>query len=356
MTKDLEFSYRDEFNRAPLGQKICFILESNIDISPMIIDGDWGTGKTEFCHKLIKLIRNNDRYGVIYIDAFKADHTNEPLLTILAEVINLIPNDEKDSFIRKAIPAARFGIKTLGKAAVAHILRQDYMDVANDFDKDISKVTDKIIDSSVESLLNDHIEAEKSLKGLQTALERIGEEKPLILFIDELDRCRPDFAINMLEVIKHTFDVKGVKFVFITNTEQLKHSIAKFYGNPIGTQRYLDKFIKYSISLPKTINTSNRSKINASLEYYRSLIYKNEFSECIALRDNEIIKMLRQIITVNNLSLRDIEKIVRSLGIYILLNPNNFISTNEYTRGRNILSMLGIIIFSLYHSEAKKYQ
>ncbi|MBJ6977682.1 P-loop NTPase fold protein, partial [Vibrio cholerae] len=76
----------------------------------------------------------------------------------------------------------------------------------------------------------DHVEAESSLQALQQALKSIAEQKPIVLFIDELDRCRPNFSVLMLETIKHTFDVEGVQFVLITNTNQLKASINHCYG------------------------------------------------------------------------------------------------------------------------------
>jgi predicted KAP-like P-loop ATPase len=83
---------RDEFQREQIADKVISLLTSDIDISPMVIDGHWGTGKTEFCHKLInKLAVEHKDYRPIYIDAFKADHADSPLLTILAEVLNLLP-------------------------------------------------------------------------------------------------------------------------------------------------------------------------------------------------------------------------------------------------------------------------
>ena len=86
---ELTFENRDEFKRAAIADKVIKLLESDIDLSPMIIDGGWGTGKTEFCHKLIHRIKNRETHQTIYINAFLADHSDEPLLTILAEVLKL---------------------------------------------------------------------------------------------------------------------------------------------------------------------------------------------------------------------------------------------------------------------------
>ncbi|GEM76156.1 hypothetical protein C1141_10500 [Vibrio agarivorans] len=81
--KNLTFTERDEFKRKSVAEKVSLLLESPIDVSPMVIDGGWGTGKTEFCHKLINLMMEKDSHHLIYVDAFQADHADEPLLTIL---------------------------------------------------------------------------------------------------------------------------------------------------------------------------------------------------------------------------------------------------------------------------------
>ena len=72
---------------------------------------------------------------------------------------------------------------------------------------------------------------------------------PLFIFIDELDRCRPTYAIEMLETIKHIFDLKGVVFVVATDREQLQHSIRAIYGDGFDSQRYLERFFHRSVTL-----------------------------------------------------------------------------------------------------------
>ncbi|BBI69550.1 hypothetical protein PKHYL_37410 [Psychrobacter sp. KH172YL61] len=95
LMKDFTFHERDEFTREPIAEKIIKLLDSDIEVSPLIIDGKWGTGKTEFCFKLKNLIEENNPndYKVGYVNAFQADHANEPLLTLIAEVASFY--DEK---------------------------------------------------------------------------------------------------------------------------------------------------------------------------------------------------------------------------------------------------------------------
>ncbi|MCK5663744.1 MAG: KAP family NTPase, partial [Thiotrichaceae bacterium] len=323
------------------------MLTADIDISPMVIDGSWGTGKTEFCHKLINLMKEQeDGPDIVYIDAFKADHADEPLLTIIAEVLKLVPDTERDGVMQKILPAVRFGLKTSAKAALGHLLRQDTTDIVDDFEKEIKQVADKAIDASVESLLKDHVKANKNLQALQTTLEEIASEKPIVLFIDELDRCRPDFAVDMLETIKHTFDVPGIQFVLITNTTQLKASINHIYGESIDAHRYLDKFLKFTFKLPHQVKKNQHTKIQASIAHYRNWIDQNPIFGETQLKDDPALDLVNRIIEVNQLSLREIETLVRHLEIYQRLTDNKGLAKN-ITFGYMLLRLLGISLFSI---------
>jgi len=73
----------------------------------------------------------------------------------------------------------------------------------------------------------------------------------LIIFIDELDRCKPEYAIRLLERIKHYFDDERVVFVFSVNISQLQHTIRAYYGDGFDATRYLDKFFDLRVSLPE---------------------------------------------------------------------------------------------------------
>ena len=104
----LTFDARDDYQRKPVAEKIIRLLESGAKVSPLVIDGSWGAGKTEFCKKLIHLIEDGDTsLQPIYVDAFRADHADEPLMTLMAAVLKVFPEAERTPLIKKAIPAIR---------------------------------------------------------------------------------------------------------------------------------------------------------------------------------------------------------------------------------------------------------
>lgn len=368
------FDTQDEFKRKPIAENIIRLLTSPIDLSPMVIDGGWGTGKTEFCQKLIRLMQQqHPDYQPVYIDAFRSDHSGEPLLALLAEIIKTCtpPKDSDEKLIeehkdriRKITKAAGFLMKTVAKAAVGHVLKQNTDDLAeelqqimnNDQEADslAETVTDAAatiashtIDATVEALLKEQIEAEKNLETLKACLKELAADKPIILFIDELDRCRPDYAVDMLEVIKHVFDVENVKVVLVTNTKQLRAAINHRYGAEVDAQKYLDKFLKYSFALPdKVVDRYEEGRALVTVEYFKKLIQGSRMHGELRglIEKREVLNFISDMVERSNLSLRETERLVRFLEIYHSLSGGlgNFIW--QYL----LLRITGVFIFCFY--------
>lgn len=326
--KTLTFEARDEFSRRPIAEKIIKLLDSPIDVSPLIIDGKWGTGKTEFCFKLKNLIEsdNSNNYKVGYINAFQADHANEPLLTLIAEVASFYEEDDekRKSFIKNAIPYLRL-VSGIGiKAAVGFVFGRYAADIPENWEKGVEKITEgseALVDQTLESLIKDQVEAEKNLSALRTALTDIASSHPVILLIDELDRCRPDFAIMMLETIKHVFDVDNVQIVLVTNAEQLKATIKHSYGSETNSEDYLYKFFKYQINLPTSTKDEEGKPLENNVTYFKTVI---QSSNVIPqdFKDNEFIYEIPTFLDVGSLSLRNIEQTVRCVETLVVFeNP-----------------------------------
>ena len=370
------FDTQDEFKRKPIAENIIRLLTSPIDLSPMVIDGSWGTGKTEFCQKLIRLMQQqHPDYRPVYIDAFRSDHSGEPLLALLAEIIKACtpedtgeqPSEQRKNITRKVAKAAGFVMKTVAKAAVGHVLKQNLEDLEKGMSQIIndeeeaknvaatvadsattlaSHSIDATIDATIEALLKEQIEAEKNLETLKACLKELAADKPIILFIDELDRCRPDYAVDMLEVIKHVFDVENVKVVLVTNTKQLRAAINHRYGVEVDAQKYLDKFLKYSFALPdKIVARFEEERALVAVEYFKQLIRNNGMAgELKGLIEQEITmnfisNMIRQV----NISLRETERLVRFLEIYHSLKGIDGVPWQH-----KLLRITGVFIFCFY--------
>jgi len=350
-----DFKTRDEFQRRPLAEKLIKLLVEDITVSPMVVDGPWGSGKTEFILKLINLFEErHPNYNLIYIDAFKADHADNPLMTVLAEIIKNLPDSEKQLTIQKVIPAIRSLSKTVAKTATAWVLKQDAAEVAKDFELEIKEASDSLIDYSVEKLLTTHIEAEKDLSALQSLLTEIAKEKPIVLFIDELDRCRPDFSISILETIKHVFNVPNVQFVLITNHSQLLASVKHIYGDQLDAKRYLDKFLAFSFNLSATVGTNPyHTKLASEVHFINLFRTSGVLKETVFNQPEgkDIIDFGVDLIGNYSLSLREVETLVRYIEIYHTLSKG---FSKNLIIGYGLLRLVGIFIYSFDGKFAKE--
>ncbi len=341
----LTFEFRDEFQRKPIAENVIKLLTSEIDVSPMVIDGAFGIGKTEFCFKLINLFKEEQpEYKVVYVNAFKADHADEPILTILAAILEILPpeGDVKQSFIKKALPVARFGLKVAGKAGISWVLRQDADQIGDEFEKDLKTAGDEVINATVEALLKDHEKISQNITILKSALEQVASENQIVIFIDELDRCRPDFAVAMLEGIKHIFDVQNVQFILAANNEQLKVSVSHRYGKAIDSTKYLDKFFGFSFFLSNTFYRNGNVSANAAEEHFRRSVSDSSNLNGNFNFQGEVMDAAIVLISVNRLTLREVETFVRYLEVYVLLTEGGGLKAYP---GYKIITLFAIFAF-----------
>lgn len=129
--------------------------------------------------------------------------------------------------------------------------------------------------------------------------------------IDELDRCRPDFALEVLEKVKHLFSVTGITFLLVANKRQLENSVRARYGDGVDANNYLHKFVAAWVSLP-TRTGRNSDKV-AYLNY--ALAGMTDKEEFAIIRGKPIAEVLEEIVTLYQISFREIEKMLSYLAI-----------------------------------------
>ncbi|WP_372364029.1 P-loop NTPase fold protein [Xanthomonas sp. NCPPB 3583] len=92
------------------------------------------------------------------------------------------------------------------------------------------------------------------LRGVDRLLGRRDGEalkgRKVVVIIDELDRCRPLFAIQMLERVKHLFEINGFLFVISTDGKNLPEAVRSVYGGMESGERYLRRFFDFEFRLP----------------------------------------------------------------------------------------------------------
>lgn len=220
------------------------------------VDSPWGTGKTTFL-RLLKAVLEANGSDCLYFDAWKTDFSPDPLIAFLGEINDNLPGNAKDNanfnrFFdnakRIASALAMRAIPVAGKIATAGIL-------------DLDEFTEKTISELVGAQLSDVIDsytAEKRLitsfrENLSAALNSIDTtyaSRKLVIVVDEVDRCKPTYAIQLLERIKHLFDLENVIFIIALDKQQLGVSLGAVYGSRIDADEYLRRFFDLEYSLP----------------------------------------------------------------------------------------------------------
>ena len=195
-----------------------------------------------------ELKKNNVK--TIYFNAWESDFCKEPLIPLIVELTNLTKITEKNKSYIENIK--KYG-KALVKAAIPTVVKLATVGV---IDQDtISRFNEEIEDKIFTRYSEDKETIKKLREELQKYISNIetseNEKSPVVFFIDELDRCRPLYAIELLERIKHIFDIPGLVFVISIDKEQLGHSLRCIYGQGMNVDGYLRRFIDYDYFLPE---------------------------------------------------------------------------------------------------------
>lgn len=255
----------DSIGRGEFVRQFVKMLNAIEDNCTIALEGNWGSGKTFFV-KQVKMVldAHNPNYQpvngflteerrkvikekcsefnaedgstelkpqlCVYYDAWRNDNDEDPILSLVYSIVKEIGSD--------------FSFK---KKSTLNIFSELINLACN---KDISKLEKELKgENALDHIKETKDEAEKVSEFLQSLLPEVGER--LIVFVDELDRCKPSYAVKILERIKHYFLDEKITFVFSVNINELQHTIKKHYGSDFDATRYLDRFFDLRATLPK---------------------------------------------------------------------------------------------------------
>lgn len=225
------------------------------------LEATWGGGKTTFIRMWMGHLRNQG-YHCLYFNAWESDFTEDPLVAFIGEMSadldqsTLEPEtkDKAQEYFRQAKHIA-IGLAKKSLPVSLKLATYGLLDLSAASEQAIGGFAADIAKEKIESYDSD----KKTLKAFKDRLHeyateigqaRDGQKRPVIFFIDELDRCRPPFALQVLERIKHLFDIDGLVFVLAVDKDQLGESIKTLYGQGMKVDGYLRRFIDIEYRLP----------------------------------------------------------------------------------------------------------
>ncbi len=311
-------------------------LVSNID-EPLVIalDGPWGSGKSIFVKQWAGLLRERGA-SVIQFDAFRSDHYEDAFLALSAEIHatakkTLGGNDSTTRrYLNRAkkagIVLAPMALRVAARASTAGILSLEDFEAGSEALKEAlkavtnesAKAVEKVVSERLRKASEERAVLEAFRQTLSEVAGRLAEQRaeggqafPLVVIIDELDRCRPPFALGVIERIKHLFSVPGVCFVLVAHLPQLEQVVQGAYGATIDAHTYLEKFYQIRLILPEDRNQPGRQR-SAYVAYLWDALGIT-FREP---RAGQLVKQeLQALAERHDLSLRRLERVMTNVAL-----------------------------------------
>lgn len=323
------FGYRDFAERLAN-------LVRNID-EPLVIalDGPWGSGKSVFVKQWAGLLRERGA-SVILFDAFASDYYEDAFLALSAEIHaaakKTLGGNESTTrrYLNRAkkagIVLAPMALRVAARASTGGLLSLEDLAASSEALKAAAKALGNESAKAVERVISERLrqasEERAALAAFRKVLSEVagalaerqaedGGASPLVFIVDELDRCRPPFALSVIERIKHLFLVPGVCFVLVTHLPQLEQVVQGAYGTKVDAHTYLEKFYQLRVTLPESIHQAIR-RPSAYVAYLWDALGIT-FPEP---RHGQLVQReIRALAEVHNLSLRRLERVMTHVAL-----------------------------------------
>lgn len=291
----------DALNREREAKVLESLIASQDGPLTLCLDGAWGTGKTFFLRRF-KLQWETNGGKALYFNAWEDDNLDDPLIALIGQLWPLLK------------PSGMDGIVDNIKKCTIPLIKKIALNRVGVDGKDVA--------SSASNAFDEYAELQTSRQQLKECLSKVADHffdtpvhRPLLFIIDELDRCRPSFAIAVLERIKHLFPIKHLVFLIGVDKEQVKASVRSVYGN-IDSENYLHRFFDATLKLTQYSSTQfvyaaygyvHDPNIPATIDYIRRTRF-------------EVAQKFCPLIQHFKMSLREVEVAMRT---YTLLIPVN---------------------------------
>ncbi|HHQ4736426.1 P-loop NTPase fold protein [Aeromonas veronii] len=308
------------------------------------LNAEWGAGKTWFIKRWYMELKAH--YPTVYIDAWQQDFSDDPLLTVISSIIEQLRDATgnkvaiPDGIKSKLLGLLKVGGKLVLKSAIKKAGWED-----SDF-----SVEGEDADNLVDTLCSNHKERYESIQYLKQEIRQWVEgavglsegelDYPAFILIDELDRCRPTYAVEMLETIKHIFDIQGVVFVLATDTEQLQHAIKVIYGEGFDAQNYLGRFFQRRF----TLNRKSRREFISNILEIRALPDGSHMVWPELINPRVLLEVITAVSDSLELSLRQTEQIIDRL-LFVMRKP----------RRRKVNLVFLMYLFALHEKDYQLY-
>ena len=227
------------------------------------IDGHWGTGKSTFLALWAAYLQSKD-VKVVQFNAWKsfgADPFNALTNKILHQV--KIPDTDQKAPHKHLLDFMRENAHFVAKGIRLFSILQPEAEAESQAIAQGLETATIVAKSKTDKKTEPKIDSPDAFALALSSAAATWSDRPVVVMVDELDRCSPEYAVEFLQLLEHVFHAEHVVFVVAINRTELHHSIKSFYGQGFNAEGYLERFFDDILALP----TSKRSQfIETSLE------------------------------------------------------------------------------------------
>lgn len=322
---DLENPFKNcKLEREQYASVLTGLVENYSSGFVLAINNKWGTGKTTFVKMWNQYLKNKE-YQTIYFNAWENDFEDNPLTALIGELKDLKKIDQEK--FQKVLKNAALISKNLFPSLIKSVANR-YLDTEMLVDgiSETSKGLMEIFEKDVEDYAKRKESIQEFRNNLSSFVADESDCKPLIFIIDELDRCRPNYSVSLLEQVKHFFSVPNIVFVLSIDKEQLGNAICGVYGSDkIDADEYLRRFIDIEYSIPKPESIKFFNYLYNYYDFDSFLNSKERLQHYDLQYDSDNFKSISKIL-IGNLTLRQQEKILSHSRIVLkTLKYNNYL-------------------------------
>lgn len=316
----------DKLNRKPQIENLSLLLKNISTPIVLSVNAPWGQGKTAFMEMLHANLKNEE-FKSIYFSAWETDFASDPLLAFLGEMDKefnlLVKDDDVKSEAWKNAKKAGSHLLKKGIPAIIKVGTAGLLDAEKMIEDEASKFMEGISKDYIEEYTKNKNAISKFKYGVSKVLNNKDEPiTKVFIFIDELDRCRPTYAIELLERIKHLLDIEGLVFVLAMDKKQLAHSVKGVYGAEFESISYLRRFIDIEYSLPESDLDLFIEKLYENFDFNSFFEKRNNYADFRYERNN-LKGTFKLLASKKELSLREVEQLLSKVNLVIHSTPIN---------------------------------
>lgn len=352
----------DLFEKSELANGMSNLVATVEDPLVIAFDGRWGSGKTTFLKMWAGELRKSG-HPVIFFDAFENDYVEDAFAALAREIVELAETRATKSHMAEGIKdkatrlgallfrgATKVGIKVAVRAATAGLAgSEDLKEIGDDINKEVEDAAEAYMEQMLDRPRKQKEIAESfrsALTNLPSLLSPPAEgerQKPLIFIIDELDRCKPHFALALIERIKHFMAVPNLHFVLGVHLSQLQDSIRYAYGNNIDASAYLQKFINLTVHNVEGTEGPGRTDLHKYAKYLeKNLVIRSHRDSPLEASVETIIRLIQY----ERMSYRTLERAFTVLALAIGFTPENRLQLGAIMGGLVMMKLLRPDLFT----------